>query len=643
MSEVAVSRFRLRWTDSTGAPAERDVPAGSLVIGRAPDCGIVLDDPRVSRAHARLEAGADGVTVHDLGSRNGTYVNDDRVDVIDLAAGDQLTIGSVIFQVVPAEVAQTVGEDREQIGTIQLEADEVPSFPSTERGIVTTDMLRQPVLAESALADAGVEVITAEFAALGGGLGSFVWVDLLRNSGVTPSDIVVAGVDEKPYARYERLCQNSQIPSHERLRSNSDSCPDNVWGFPGYATREAWQGLTQGQIGSALGALWNIFGEPAVAQTYTPRSGDVFRSIDREAARIGWGQMLRRGRIRAIRKSAEGRILAIVSASDAAQRRHFAVAGRFVQLALGYPAIQLLPDLAAYRERYQDHERVVNAYEQHDHVYEQLRRTGGTVLIRGRGIVASRVIQRLWEERRRGAQIAIVHLHRSNLTAGHRYGLARRVVDEQWEYQPFNWPKASWSGEMRERLERASAPERQRLLGLWGGTTTANRRDWRQMIAEGVREGWYRPEFGTVEEVSPTSNGRVMTRIAHRLAGGGTLEIPAEFIIDCTGLIASPNRNPLLDDLITMYQIPLNPLGRLAVSNDFEVEGMQNEQARLYACGSVTLGGPYAAVDSFLGLQFAALAATRSIVRTGRPKALRRLNGFYSFRQWLKWARGATP
>ena len=46
----------------------------------------------------------------------------------------------------------------------------------------------------------------------------------------------------------------------------------------------------------------------------------------------------------------------------------------------------------------QDYSRVVNAYEPHEHVYDELIRKPGTVVIRGGSIVASRVLQRLIDE-----------------------------------------------------------------------------------------------------------------------------------------------------------------------------------------------------------------------------------------------------
>lgn len=656
MGAPTVTPLILRWTDTGGAERERELADGQLTIGRAPTSDLVVDDPLATRAHARLEVSGDSVVVHDLDSRNGTFVNAERVSTAELRAGDQLRIGGTVLQllergsdadqtVIAMSAEGTVVVDARRVSpdaTHVLDAVAPPApAPRQERGVVSDEMLARPVLSEAELTANGVEVQVTGCAALGAGLGSFMWVDLLRNSGVPADQITVIGVESKPHGRYERLCVNSQIPPHERLRSNSDSCPDNIWGFPSYATREIFRELGRGNLSLVGAIIWAIFGEPAISQTYTPRSGDVFHSIDSEMARIGWERMLRFGRIRAIRRSDTGRLIAIVSESDEQKRRHFAVSSRFMHLSVGYPAIQLLPDLAEYREKYRDRSRVVNAYEPHPHVYDQLVGQGGTVILRGRGIVASRIIQRIFEDRKRNPNINVIHLHRSKLTAGHRDGLASRQVDAEWEFQPFNWPKSCWTGEQRFRLERASPEQRKVLMDIWGGTTTADRRDWKRIVQQGLREGWYRPEYGVVSDVRQ-QDGKVVTRISNKLVGGGTLELPADFVIDCTGLIASPDRSPLVNDLITAHQLPLNPLGKLQVSNDFEVEAMRHGESRLYAAGASTLGGPFAAVDSFLGLQYAAYRAVHDMQEQA-PRLIHSLRGLYSFGQWLKWTRHAAP
>ena len=61
--------------------------------GRHPDSEIFLDDVTVSRRHAEFRRTADGFTVADVGSLNGTYVNRDRIDGVPLQGGDEVQIG----------------------------------------------------------------------------------------------------------------------------------------------------------------------------------------------------------------------------------------------------------------------------------------------------------------------------------------------------------------------------------------------------------------------------------------------------------------------------------------------------------------------------------------------------------------------
>jgi hypothetical protein len=63
-------------------------------IGRSSDCDLVLADANVSRRHAEVRAGADGFTLVDLGSTNGSEVNGRRVREATLAAGDVIVLGT---------------------------------------------------------------------------------------------------------------------------------------------------------------------------------------------------------------------------------------------------------------------------------------------------------------------------------------------------------------------------------------------------------------------------------------------------------------------------------------------------------------------------------------------------------------------
>ncbi|MEX2253325.1 MAG: FHA domain-containing serine/threonine-protein kinase [Thermoleophilaceae bacterium] len=85
------------------ARGERVKVEADLLIGRAAaeDEGRLGDDPEISRRHARVSRGANGLlTIEDLGSANGTFVNDERIDAprtLDL--GDVVRVGRTVLQV----------------------------------------------------------------------------------------------------------------------------------------------------------------------------------------------------------------------------------------------------------------------------------------------------------------------------------------------------------------------------------------------------------------------------------------------------------------------------------------------------------------------------------------------------------------
>jgi len=69
-------------------------------LGRAPLNDIVLDDRSVSREHAEIAVEPPGATIHDLGSKNGTWLNDAHVSgPVPLGRGDRLRVGSVHLMV----------------------------------------------------------------------------------------------------------------------------------------------------------------------------------------------------------------------------------------------------------------------------------------------------------------------------------------------------------------------------------------------------------------------------------------------------------------------------------------------------------------------------------------------------------------
>jgi diguanylate cyclase (GGDEF)-like protein len=69
-----------------------------LVIGRGDNCDIQIDDHSVSRRHASVQTGPGGVTVSDLGSTNGTFLNNTAVANAVLKDGDYLRVGNCIYR-----------------------------------------------------------------------------------------------------------------------------------------------------------------------------------------------------------------------------------------------------------------------------------------------------------------------------------------------------------------------------------------------------------------------------------------------------------------------------------------------------------------------------------------------------------------
>lgn len=74
------------------------VPERELVIGRSNDIDVALIEDMVSRRHARVLLQGESLIIEDLGSTNGTFVNDKRVQSHDLVDNDNVKLGKVRFK-----------------------------------------------------------------------------------------------------------------------------------------------------------------------------------------------------------------------------------------------------------------------------------------------------------------------------------------------------------------------------------------------------------------------------------------------------------------------------------------------------------------------------------------------------------------
>jgi len=106
-----------------------------MTFGRE-DCDVNLIDPEVSRRHATIRADGGSFAIEDLGSTNGTFVNDERISGARvLAHGDTVRLGSTIWTVQVAEV------------TAVQPAASAPAPPAGPRG----DVEQPPDVAPSAI------------------------------------------------------------------------------------------------------------------------------------------------------------------------------------------------------------------------------------------------------------------------------------------------------------------------------------------------------------------------------------------------------------------------------------------------------------------------------------------------------------
>src|SRR5574341_2573036 len=84
--------YRLIYQDGD-ATQTHTFSSGEVVIGRSPECQVVLKDFGIARQHAKVTVGEDGVRIMDLKSKNGTQVNGVPIVEAPLKDGDRILLG----------------------------------------------------------------------------------------------------------------------------------------------------------------------------------------------------------------------------------------------------------------------------------------------------------------------------------------------------------------------------------------------------------------------------------------------------------------------------------------------------------------------------------------------------------------------
>jgi pSer/pThr/pTyr-binding forkhead associated (FHA) protein len=99
---------RLVWERQDGSRVEFPLTAAVMVVGREADADIQVDEPLVSRAHARIERRGEAYVLLDLGSTNLTRVNGEVVAERELRDGDDVRFARARCRFVAADGADPV-------------------------------------------------------------------------------------------------------------------------------------------------------------------------------------------------------------------------------------------------------------------------------------------------------------------------------------------------------------------------------------------------------------------------------------------------------------------------------------------------------------------------------------------------------
>ena len=469
--------------------------------------------------------------------------------------------------------------------------------------------------------------MNAKILAIGGGLASFAVVDALRSNGVSKGDIRVIGEYAKPYGKFKERCENSGIAPNDRLRSDSSATPGNIWGWPTFGMREVITLAKHGHLLKSSKLIARLFTEPIFGDVYTPKLSHVTEAIDRECSRIGYENMLLIGSVVKVTKVSGGWQATYLDE----QGREQVITAEFIHVATGFQG----------NKHSQDHEHLVSkfgrlyshVYDKHEHLYKLAEAEGGTVVLRGRGIAASRVLERLLKISEKQPKLKVLHLMNSKLTGeGAPIRINRRT-------QSFNFPKDAFGGHKAERYMKLERDDRKDFIDSFGQTTTPMRKHWTKLMSQATKRGQYSIQVGTIA----ADENRIF--VDPKGVGAAIRDIVG--FIDATGLIRDPQNTDLFRSLASTGDVVFDGNGFLKVSERFELTNSNHSKSNIFAGGNLALGGPYSPVDSFSGINLNGHIVAHEIIRRlTNSKDVRKPiidSPVASAAAWLRWARGVAP
>lgn len=124
--------LRIRYTDPDGNQTEKILGDKPITVGRSPDADVITLDERASRMHCSIRLWDGEYYVKDLKSKNGTYLNQKRVEMAKIKPGDKIRLGNSILVV---DDKKSPGTDT-TISSVQSEMDGGKGYKTILREIV---------------------------------------------------------------------------------------------------------------------------------------------------------------------------------------------------------------------------------------------------------------------------------------------------------------------------------------------------------------------------------------------------------------------------------------------------------------------------------------------------------------------------
>ncbi|MBC7878676.1 MAG: FHA domain-containing protein [Anaerolineales bacterium] len=144
MTQSSIQKLILN--KGTASAQEFELTQSEIIIGREPEVDITIPAPGISRRHAKLTQGADGYTLEDLGSSNGTFVNGAKLTGQRLLkSGDQVRLGQAVNLVyeAPPPIAPTPPKQAANAATAYEAAP--PIAPTPPKQVNAATVFRQPI------------------------------------------------------------------------------------------------------------------------------------------------------------------------------------------------------------------------------------------------------------------------------------------------------------------------------------------------------------------------------------------------------------------------------------------------------------------------------------------------------------------